>query len=50
MRIGKLLPLTFVALPLLFAQALPGGAEFWPKEIDATNIHLGACPRIAVFS
>jgi hypothetical protein len=40
MRIGKLLPLTFVALPLLFAQAPPSGNEYWPKEIDTSNIHL----------
>ena len=40
MRIGKLLFLTFVALPLLFAQAPPGGDEYWPKEIDTDNLHL----------
>jgi len=41
MRIGKLLPLAFVALPLLFAQAPPpNGAEYWPREIDTGNIHL----------
>src|SRR5208283_573953 len=40
MRIGKLLFLTFVALPLLFAQAPPGGDEYWPKEIDTDDLHL----------
>jgi len=40
MRIGKLLPMTFIALPLLFAQAPPGGGEYWPKEIDTSEIHL----------
>jgi hypothetical protein len=40
MRIGKLLPLTFMALPLLLAEAPPSGNEYWPKEIDTNNIHL----------
>ena len=40
MRIGKLMLLTFIALPLLFAQAPPASDEYWPKEIDTGNIHL----------
>jgi len=40
MRIGKLLPLTFIALPLLFAQAPPSSGVYWPKEIDTSEIHL----------
>jgi hypothetical protein len=40
MRLGKLVPLTFIALPLLLAQAPPGGDEYWPKEIGTDNIHL----------
>jgi hypothetical protein len=40
MRLGKMLLLTFIALPLLLAQAPPRGDEYWPKEIDAGNIHL----------
>jgi hypothetical protein len=40
MRVGKLLPLTLIALPMLFGQAPPSGIEYWPKEIDANNIHL----------
>ena len=40
MRIGKLLFLTFIALPLLFAQTPPGNDEYWPKEIDTDNLHL----------
>jgi len=40
MRIGKLVFLTSIALPLLFAQAPPGGDEYWPKEIDTDNLHL----------
>ncbi len=39
MRIGKLLFLTFIALPLL-AQTPPGNDEYWPKEIDTDNLHL----------
>ena len=40
MRLGKMLLLTFIALPLLLAQAPPGGDEYWPKEIDTDNLHL----------
>ena len=40
MRFLKLLPLTFIALPLLLAQMPPGGDENWPREIDTNNIHL----------
>jgi len=40
MRIGKLLFLTFVGLPLLFAQAPPASDEYWPKEIDTDELHL----------
>jgi hypothetical protein len=40
MRIGGLLPVTLVALPVLLAQAPPSGDEYWPKEIDTNNIHL----------
>jgi hypothetical protein len=38
MRIGKLLPLTLVALPLLLAQAPPSGGEYWPKESDTGSL------------
>src|SRR5208337_4721222 len=40
MRFLKLLPLTFMALPLLLAQAPPGGDEYWPREIDTNTLHL----------
>ncbi len=40
MRFLKLLSLTFIALPLLVAQAPPNGDEYWPKEIDTANLHL----------
>jgi len=40
MRLGKLLPLTYIALPLLFAQTPPGGDRDWPREIDTDSIHL----------
>ena len=39
MRFLRLLPLTFIALPLLFAQAPPSSNEYWPKEVDTANIH-----------
>ncbi len=40
MRFLKMLSLTFILLPGLFAQAPPAGDEYWPKEIDSNNIHL----------
>ena len=40
MRFLKMMSLTFVALPLLLAQAPPGNDEYWPKEIDTDNLHL----------
>jgi hypothetical protein len=40
MRFMKMLSLTFIALPLLLAQAPPAGDESWPKEIDTDTIHL----------
>ena len=40
MRFLKLLSLTFIALPLLVAQAPPNGDEYWPKEMNTANLHL----------
>jgi len=40
MRFGRLLPLTYIALPLLFAQTPVGGDGDWPREIDTDSIHL----------
>ena len=36
----KMLLLSFVALPLLFAQAPPASDEYWPKEIDTDDLDL----------
>src|SRR5208283_5927865 len=40
MRFGRLLPLTYIGLPLLFAQTPVGGDGDWPREIDTDSIHL----------
>ena len=40
MRFLKMLSLTFILLPGLFAQAPPAGDEYWPKEIDTDDLHL----------
>jgi len=37
---SKMLLLTFIAVPLLFAQAPPASDEYWPKEIATNDLHL----------
>jgi hypothetical protein len=41
MRLGNLLPLTYIALlPAMLAQVAPGGDGNWPKEIDSASLHM----------
>ena len=40
MRVGRLLFLTFIALPLVFAQAPPASDEYWPREVDTDDLRL----------